>query len=429
MTLTLGRCSGLRPGPGYPKIDGDRVSIQGYVLAANMDALRGARQQLLGLVDNEDEEVVPCIWASDPTFDGYYRPVSVDVEQLGVTRGRNSRFAATLQRLRDYAAPMFEVTVQSALRANAAGITAPAHIAMAGLRVTAQGALLLPAALVGATALSSPQPGPPFFDPAWTLDRRTLTTFLSAGTQYQFSAPPSLFYAGACIIERLYGSTWVQVSGRTIPATTQGQWRISNGLMRLTLGLADSTSPAVLEHFDSAGGGAWESVNVQCNNTGGAGSPGLGWVQSGATSRVEILRNSPEQVIVRHSSFDNQFTFSLQRGALHVVYTVKHPGGVAIPTTEGVKFASVTASTAITAGIRSTSADAGGNRWLLASPHAITTDLVNGSIRLTATQTVPATFAMGCEYNGASAISGNTAAEVVSQFMGAVSWRQRVVAP
>lgn len=423
MTLTLGRCSGLRPGPGYPKIDGDRISIQGTVLGANTDALRGARQQLLGLIGNEDEEIVPCIWASDPTFDGFYRPVSMEVEQLGVVRGRNSRFAATFERIRDYTAPMFEMTVQGSLRVNAHAITAPQPIFVVGFALANLSTLLLNSVLGSATALATTTTSD---SAAVTLDRRKLTVAVAgvAVTQYQFSQSPANAYIGSSRIEILYGSTWVPVLGRSIPPTAQGQWRITNGLVRLTLGLT-SVANTVFEVWDPVAL-AWEGVNLLHLDSA---NTGIGYCQGTTTSRVEILRNGPEAVVVRHSGANHQESFTLNKGARHIVYTRKRSDGATLAITHGIKFAAVTASTAITSGIRSTANDANGNRWLFSTPVVQTTDLVNGSLKLSSAVATPATFMIGAELGGSAATSGNTAAEVVDQFMGAVSWRQRVIAP
>lgn len=422
MTLTLGRCSGLRPGPEYPKISGDRIDIAGKVVqVANTDILRGIRQQLLGLVGNEDEEIVPCIWASDPTFDGYYRPVAMAVEHIGPTRNRSVRFRATLERLRDYAAPMFEVTVQSALRVNASAITAPAHIVVVSFGQLADSVYLPPS--VTAFPLTSSSAATTA-DSATAQFVRWMRTTFPAVNQYGFSHTPANFYVGSARIELLYGSTWVPVHGRTIPAVEPGQWRITNGLVRFTLGL--TYNAAVVMEVWKAGSSAWQAVNFGHFDSA---NQGVGYNASQIPTRLEILRNSPETVVVRLSGFSMQETFTLDRGDRHVVYTRKRTDAANIVTTHGIKFNANTAATAITGGIRATSNDGNGNRGVLASAQAFTTDLVNGKINLTTAQVAPVTMMFGIELNGSTAIAGDTAADLVGQFMGAKSWRQRVVAP
>lgn len=431
MTLTIGRTSGLRPASGYPKIDGDKVTIQGYVLATNMDVQRGTRQQLLGLVNNEDEEVVPCIWASDPTFDGFYRPVSMAVEQLGVTRGRNMRFAATLQRLRDYAAPMFEVSAQQTLRTNAAAFTGPTSIGGFSFTDQASGAgIYLPSTPFGSGAT-----GGPFSAQTSDLIQVELNTKLytaAATYTYRYIGQPSVFYGGSCRIEALFGSTWIPMNGRSASGLLPSTWRITNGMIRFTLGATRSAN-STLEVWDPVAL-AWESVLINSTN---ASNIGIGWGMASSTApRLEILRNSPEKVVVRTSNRDQQDTFSLQRGERGLTWTFKASDGgtFASGTPLGLKFASVTACTALTGptatvtGIRNTANDANGNRWLFAAPVAVTNDLVNGKMSLTAASTTP-TFLIGAELNGSTSVAPYQADAVVSAWMAPISWRQRVVAP
>jgi hypothetical protein len=405
-----------------PSLQGDTLQIDGWIQTALYTDYQAKRQQLLGLVDNEDEDVVPLTMTQDSTHDGFYRPVSVQVDSpVGTNNNTAARFSIRLQRLRDYASPLFETSVQSALRVNAFGITAPTHIVQV-LFSAGAGAVYLPwvtpvpSSLVGAGTSDGGGFG---------IDRRVVSSLLSTPLQFQFGHRASTYYIGSCRVEGLYGATWFPLVGRPTTPLVQGQWRISNGQVRLTLG-ASFASPAVLEVWDSTLL-AWEAVNLLHNDSAAS---ALGYAGLNVTGqRLEILRNSPEMVVVRVSGFVLQETFTIRRGGYQVAWTVKNAGGNSISTTTGVKFATATACTAITAGIRPTANDANGNQTVLASAHACTTDLVNGAIRLTASQTTPATFMLGISLNGSTASTGNTPAELVGQFMGVTSWRQRVIAP
>jgi len=84
------------------------------------------------------------------------------------------------------------------------------------------------------------------------------------------------------------------------------------------------------------------------------------------------------------------------------------------------------AGTNVTGGIRVTSNDANGNRVVMAMAAAHTTDTATTSIQNTSTAT-SGNFGLGVELGGSSAAAGNQAAQLVDQYFGAVSWRQRVV--
>ena len=427
MTLTLGRCSGLRPERGYPRFDGRSVQIQGVLQALTLDALKGARQQLLGMVDNEDEEVFPGIWASDSTFDGFYRPSRVDVEQIATTRTRALRFRASLERLVSYANPLYEVTVQSVLRTNTLGITAPDHIQVTrvvGNGTNDTGTLLLwaappatPSGFGGSSAFTSD-------GDSLLMTRLLSSTLLNAPKAWRAGWRPPNFYFGACRVEVLYGSTWVPVVGRSIPFTPNGSWRITNGLVRFTTN-AVNNGVATIETWANNAGGAWESMTVHtADNPNG----GIGWNGQNIITGIEILRNSPETVVVRMTSLNNQETFTLQRGHRHITWT-QSPDQTGFAASS-VQHGSATASTHITGGIRSTSNNGNGNRLVLGSPYAVTDDLVNGKITINGgIQPYPVTWMIAIENNGSAALAVDVAVELIDQFIGATSWRQRIVAP
>lgn len=408
--LTLGRCTGLIE--TNRTVAGDMVSIEGVTPDVSYDSLCGIRQQLLGLIDNEDETVVPCTSSDDPDFDGFYRPVSINVGHIGTQDDGAFTFSATLQQLRSYSSSMFEVTVQSVLRANALGITAPAHIIVCLVRAVSRGVTLLPPNAGWVAASGTVAEG------GVALNRMSRSTFDSI-VRYSFGVPPSKFYLAGCKIERRYGAMWVPVNGRSIPDTTQGQWRISNGLIRFTLG-ATSVDPAVIEVWDNATA-AWEPTSM----FNGVSSLGIGYDEL-YPDRLEVVRNSPETVIVRHTASDVQSSFSLNRGVHHIAWTRKESNNLG--NLMGVKFATATASTALTAGIRATANDAYGNRGIIASAHPCTADLTNGKLSLTSGRFV-STFMLGVELKGSAAANGDTADQVVGQFMGATTWKQRIVTP
>jgi hypothetical protein len=417
--MTIGRIGGLIEQP--PARNGGQLTIVGTTPVLPYAELTGARHQLSGIVDNDDEPIIPLTFAADPSLDGFYRPVSMTLNNLGPIADAAVSFAAAFEQVESLNAPAIEVTLQSILRPNAVAVTDASPIVFTAFAHTDLGSYMLPFSTAGgATAV-------------FTADSATIeqlrfpsggVNFFPAPVSYQYQIEPANFYVGACRIERLFGSTWLPILGNALPATIQGQWRISNGMIRFTPP-GTYGQPATLEVWDSTAG-AWESMNFKRNSSLGN---TLGWIETSATARLEILRNSPEHVIVRYTGRTNQETWSLQRGAWHLLFISNNAsvGAGNYASGTAVQFSSSIASTALTGGLRSTSNDANGNRWIIASPHACTATLGTGVLALTSNTARPVTFMIGVEKDGSSAAGGNTATDVMAQFFGAVSWRQRIV--
>jgi hypothetical protein len=103
---------------------------------------------------------------------------------------------------------------------------------------------------------------------------------------------------------------------------------------------------------------------------------------------MAVLRNGPEATTVRlglknPGGQTANADVTIRRGSRWVQVLITS----AIVDTWGIKRASNEAATAITAGIRATSNDASGNRFLLAIPVGTTNDLVTGGVRLTTAAT------------------------------------------
>jgi hypothetical protein len=404
-----------------PSLQGDILSIDGWITTALYTDYQAKRQQLLGLVDNEDEDVVPLIMTQDSTHDGFYRPISVQVDSpVGVNNNTAAKFSIKLQRLRTFAAPFFEVTYQSALRANTSGVTAPGHIEHVFWSSTTLGTAYLAAATPATTYVTLfSDDGAPL---SVGVDRRAQTAFTPTPTTYLFAHRPQFYYVAGCRLELLYGATWYPVLGRSVPPVSPGGWRITNGLCRLTLGTT-AAAAAALEIWNNTSS-AWQATSFAHAIAG----VGIGYGLSTLSTRLEVIRNSPEAVVVRHSGFGIQETFSLSRGAMGVVYTIKSPSATGVPTSHGVKFSAVTASTANVGGLRQTANDANGNQGVLASSSAMTVDLVNGKLTLTAAAQSCAIM-LASSLGGSGAVAGNTPTELANQFFGVTSWRQRIVTP
>lgn len=411
MTVTLGRASLTDI---YDiRLHGRRLSFRTEIDATDRYGMIALRQQLAGLVDNRDEEVVPFTWSEDSSLDGFYRVVSVDVPSTTtqLVNGYIPDVEIELEQLPGFACPWFEVTTQSVLRTNGHGITTPDSIAATWP--------------VGVAWNPDIDLAPSLVSPVSNFTRRAsdgsnvfLSTFTAplTVTAYRYNVAPANYYVDACTVEVKYGSTWYPVTGLGAPRTST--WRISNGIVRLT---ANGSSPGTFEVWDNSAA-AWESRNV------------THWMNAstylpiGLTAPVTIARNAPEQVTVRvgtgSSSYAASWYYSLQRGARLV------SGSWQTTTAQkhgfGLDTAHFAASSAITGGVRVTSNDANGNRMVFGTAAANTNDLANGATWYTTAATSGAAW-IGVELDGSTATAGNAAADLVDQFLGATQWRQRVV--
>ena len=413
MTLTIGRVSGLRPKKGSPSISGNRVTFEGTIVSTSNLQLQALRHQLLGHSDNEDEKVVPVTWASDANFDGFYKVMKVSCQLRGPSTGLYADFSVDLERVTGYSNPWFEVMTQAIVRTNGHSVTAPTTIlATYG---TSTGETDFRPSLVSPT-LSAAR-----YDESGQLI--SIFEFVApvAATQYRSLVFPSTYYTGSCKIELKFGSTWYPMVGRDIPKSTV--WRISNGLVRFTAASgALGATPGTFEIWDQVAQ-AYDSAPI-AHWTNGAPSSAIGYGSGLTVSSLTVIRNSPEQVVVRCAGAHQDYTYSIQRGAYLVTGawtdTAAIKGGAGSATAGGI------AGTAITGGIRRTANDANGNRMVYGVAAAKATDLVNTGVWYNVAATSGTVF-WGCEMNGSAAIAGDTAAALVEQFLGAVSWQQRIV--
>lgn len=407
MTITIGRTAGLIEMDRSES--GDTFSISGVTPVGIYNALLAMQQQLLGLINNQDELVVPFISTDDPSVNGLYRPVSMNLGYLGTQADGAFTFTAVLQQLLGFSNALCEITTQSVVRTNAHGFTVPPPIIAASAAVSGlnDGVDMRPSLLTASLNMYRVAVGGAQVA-CYLLQAPT------ALTQYRDAPTPDLFYGGACQVEILVGGAWYVMVGRDIPAATV--WRISNGLIRLTS--ANAATSGTIEVWNGA---AWESINVT-HVTNGAVGPGIGLGNGASQPRVSILRNSPECVVVK-CGVNPDMTYRIMRGANQV--EASWTTGTA--TKYGAGFTATVATTAIsTWGVRATANDANGNRTVFGMPVAITADNTNGRINA-ATATTSGTMFIGVEFNGSTAQSGDTAADLANQFFGLVNWSQRVI--
>lgn len=227
------------------------------------------RDQLMGYVDNSDEEFVPVVSADEPSISGFYRVSGASVSGAGVDahQGRTS-WAVNLDRVASYKSPLIEVVSASGKRANTFSWTDPSAVWR-----------WLPRSCeirsVDALHLFKTRPGGQL-----AVQVGTFPSVPSPG-RVLYTVSPENYYEDAALI---------QIAGVT--ATGRPSLRTSD-TVRLTNGVIECEILAGTNGFRvRKPGGTWVSyVFAYWEDT--------PTVTPVARSSVVVLRNAPEQVAVR----------------------------------------------------------------------------------------------------------------------------------
>lgn len=184
-------------------------------------------------------------------------------------------------------------------------------------------------------------------------------------------------------------------------------WSLSNSLVQVT----GSGAAIVLTCFDS---GTYRSPATFAFTVNGAPLTGA--------PELTILRNEPEEVAVRlsYQAAPGQVLvdLALRRGARFVTGVVKRHGAGVL----GVVETGTAATTAVTGGVRRSSADADGNRFVLGSARNATLDAANGAITLSGALRLD--FFAGHEVGSGA---GDLYADLLAQYLGSSGERARVI--
>jgi len=415
MTLSIGRC-GLDVTCDEVEtldMDGRSVRLSGILYASSLADVKVLRQQLLGHVDNPDEPVVPVAWSEDSSIDGFYKVRAASVGTTAVSYAANwFPFSVDLERIHGTTITCLAEAIQTvALRTNSYGITTASWVALPFTNYSG----ILPAWIRNATTTSSAlQTASSGEATMYTADA---TSLYPGASVMALNTPPSEWYTGACRVE--VGSSSRKAVGRDI-INDLSNWRISNGMVRV---IGNGTTGSQLD-IQWHNGSSWSSTKSFEITYGGAAYTGYGV----APRSVNILRNSVERVTVRLSVNIITIDLSIRRGARCVEVNVSYNNGIST-LAHGVKRTSVEAATALTGGIRATSNDGDGNRYVITAggSGAITNDLVNGRMYLSGTAATSWQFGISSEIGGSGAASFSTAQSQVYQYMAVWNETLRVV--
>lgn len=413
MSLTIGRT--VLDDPDVVKVSGDSVEFTVQLDASSGAEMRALRQQLANLVGNRDEEVVPVVWTDDDTFTGFYEPTSLSIPSQGLMleNGYLPPMTVGLRRIGGgYANPRFEVSCTNVTRTNAHGLSGSTVIAVPGGGTT----LTYDIDGFAGVALADTRPT------ADGLSMYILAAGDPNGRSYQFDVTPADYYKGCCSIEIEYSGVWYPVAGRQIPRATR--WRISNQIIRITSGV--SGTPAQFEVWD---GTQWDAQNISHLDgfggvrTIGRYAPGITGAAADRDIPVAVLRNSPEMVTIRYSTFGDHVTWTLARGTRHAACNWFVSANQIGAAQFGIGMTTGVAGTSFTSGVHQTAAVAG-NRLIFSTAEARTADTANTRMTNTTGSTTGTHF-VGVEVFPAGGL--NDIVDIQAEMMSGLTCRQRVI--
>lgn len=191
-------------------------------------------------------------------------------------------------------------------------------------------------------------------------------------------------------------------------SASAANWELNNGIIRVTPGSGSTINVAVWA-------GAWQGVDWNASITASGSTPITTW------NSAAIVRNDYEMVTIRLTGNRNlgrvQLDLSLRRGSRFVETVLKVNTAATLawyrPTTEpGTAPAS--------AGyVSATADDAAGNRYVIGAAKAFTPNTAVGGLYGSAVRTLSAMI--GSVAAGGSATAGNTAADLMAQYLIAYS--------
>ena len=384
------------------------VRVAGDIVVTNLAEMQAARIELLEQVG----ALVAVTWTTDPTRDGFYQLLGANLDLLALAESGRVAFSAELERVGGESHTELQSTISGTVRTNDHGVveaeTQPYHAAPVGVESYDSG--------VGSPTVMTR-----------TSEDGDIYIFQSvdfAGDP-SWSVPPSSYYAAAAEI-------WVSSrlrAGKDAPNDTD-DFMLTNGLIRVTPDTTAGVTNGRL-NISTYDGAAWDTA-IKYGMYFDATTVIPEW------RTITIMRNTPEVCIIRlvrdateapPTSSRHLLDLCLRRGSRFVEFHYAWTGGVqdiqVRRETPEAATAITPAGAASSVGIRATADDVDGNRYVLATPHTHVQDLVNGRIYRAASTTM--SFMIGAEVAGAAAVAGDTAAELMLQYLGHIAETVRAI--
>jgi hypothetical protein len=432
-TLTIGR-AGLDDAtqtlePDDISISGDQVTISGYMNCSSEADAKVWRQQLLGLADSPDEPVVPVVFA-DGSFTGYYSVDSVEVHSpdSGAAQAAGSApFTVALTKVPGFASPLIDSIYTAPLVTNDLGVTGTETFSIIGLPVGAKETSFPTTALAGA-ALSGTQMTRASADGVVPIIISQIAgssfDVLPAVVISSWSVPAANYYLGGCSVQ--VGANLRTMVGRNVDGSLVGAafdgWRVQNGLVRVSW--LSSNNTLQVAHYDGA---QWETAKAYTLYQTAPADPIVG------LAGFRVLRNTAEQVTIRCAVVWGPGAFlandrtildiTLRRGDRIAYVVIGHASsglaaqpGIIRKTAEAATALSAVAPFSAAAGIRATSNDGQGNRYVIMHPRTNTRDLTNGGV--TGAITTGSLWGISSEIGGSGATANiDDAASLTLEFL------------
>lgn len=430
MSFTIGRATALSD-PYTWSQSGDIVETEGTLHDTSTHVVKAIRQQLLGYVGNVDEPVVPVTSSTDSHIDGFYRVLAANVD---VPRGGHAlkqyAWTVTLERVADYAAPLVES------RLLAPNVRDTEHGTDHGSHYVG-----FPASAVETSAGTEVTVA--------SEDGNMSVRYVAAGTappcvlqdvSFLYKLSASDWYDGACRIELDYADdgTFRPVAGRQIlDLPGEQRWRVSNGIIRVTL---EDPSSMILG-VSRWTGSVWSTPTEFYVGT----KVGSTSTPFSAPHTISVLRNGVETAVLRLLFANTTGGYAyldlvLRRGMpwcevlptwdqINVGSAGNWSAGRAT-TDSGVAFDDVTDPTGVDdAGLKNNTADGDGFIWMVATPWTIDDlDTSDGNIMTTLTATVQRpSFMLGLSLDTGDALAPTTPEGAVLNYLAGQSETVRLV--
>lgn len=217
----------------------------------------------------------------------------------------------------------------------------------------------------------------------------------------RWGCPVGQYLAGRV---RFLDANGLERTGSNFTTPASG-WELNNALVRVR----PLTSSGVLEVSAYTGGG-WQAKSWDLLS---------GGVSIGAVDTVTVLHNEPEMIVIRllraQSPGRIAVDVTLRRGSRLAELYVQ----ASFSSTLKVVRATTEAGTSATGYVRATANDGAGNRYIVGSALTHTADTTNGGISLASTTTLDAFI--GVIAAGSSAVAGDQAGDLYSQYLGSPS--------
>lgn len=345
-----------------------------YPTQAQLDAVFAERQRLLGLVDNNDEPVVPVYWDCEgQIISGFYRINDVSVNYSGPSALHGIfDFAISATQIEHFASPKFESALTGATISNPHGIVGESWFAFPQ-SVTEQHFAADNGLGCDSLVIRPSEDGNIWFTNCLDNYRGILNYFLT----------PDNYYLGSSRIS--IGDPLEVVVGSQIHSSPT-QWQVSNGLVRIFSTATDGQFGLQWWKSDDTG---WSDEKLFQLS----GSPTIAG-DIFQFNNLTILRNAPETCTIRLSGLPEYGQFvpslypsSISWGRIFIDLTIRIGsrivnGHLTSDRRDDWQISRVDAeaATSVAGGIHATAFDADDVKYLLTSTGPFTTDLTQGTL-------------------------------------------------